>query len=338
MPRRYLGATGMSVSDTALGTMNFGGWGNRDRAETVGMIRQAIVAGINFIDTADVYQSGETEEIVGEALEGRRDEVVIATKFGLPGPAEPNHRGASPRWIRRAVEASLRRLRTDHIDLYQLHRYDWNTGLDETLGALTDLQRAGLIRAFGHSSFPAEKIVEAQWAAERRGHARFLTEQPGYSLINRAVETAVLPTAQRYDMGVLSYSPLANDWLTGRDPADLQRAKLAPAIFDPSTPANANRVQSVQMLVKVAAQAGLSLPHMAIAFVRSHPAITSVIIGPRTPQQLEDLLAASEVVLSNDVLDAIDAIVAPGVEVNPDDSHLTTPPSIADPNQRRRRM
>jgi aryl-alcohol dehydrogenase-like predicted oxidoreductase len=274
MERRYLGATGMSVSDTALGTMNFGGWGNADRAETVGMIRQAIDAGINFIDTADVYQDGATEDIVGEALQGRRDEVVLATKFGLPGASDPNRQGASPRWIRRVLEASLRRLRTGYIDLYQLHRYDWNTGLGETLGALSDLQRAGLIRAFGHSSFPAEKIVEAQWVAQQRGLAGFLTEQPCYSLINRAAEAAVLPTAQRYGMGVLSYGPLANGWLSGRDLADNQRAKLSAELFDTAIPGNARRAEIVDALTKVAEQAGLPLPHMATAFARAHPAIT----------------------------------------------------------------
>ncbi|QOV33244.1 aldo/keto reductase [Streptomyces ferrugineus] len=337
MERRYLGATGMSVSATALGTMNFGGWGNTDRAETVRMIRDAVDAGIDFIDTADVYGAGESEEIVGEALQGRRDEVVLATKFGLPGADHPNHQGASPRWIRRALEASLRRLRTDHVDLFQLHRYDWNTGLAETLGALTDLQRAGLIRAFGHTTFPAEKIVEAQWVAERRGYARFLTEQPLYSIVNRAVETAVLPTAQHYGMGVLSYSPLAHGWLSGRDHADHHRAKLNPPMFDTANPANARRAEIVDALAKVADQVGTSLPQLAHAFVRAHPAITSVIIGPRTPQQLQESIAASDLVLTDDVLDAIDAIVPPGTNVNPADTYNATPPSIADPLQRRRR-
>ncbi|MCZ0997491.1 aldo/keto reductase [Streptomyces mirabilis] len=337
MQRRYLGATGMSVSATALGTMNFGGWGNTDRAETVRMIRDAVDAGIDFIDTSDVYGAGESEVIVGEALQGRRDEVVLATKFGMTGADHPNHQGASPRWIRRALEASLRRLGTDHVDLYQLHRHDWNTGLDETLGTLTDLQQAGLIRAFGHSTFPAEKIVEAQWVAERRGHARFLTEQPPYSIVNRSVETTVLPTAQRYSMGVLSYSPLAHGWLSGRDAADAHRAKLNPPMFDTTNPANARRAEIVDALTKVADQAGIALPQLAHAFVRAHPAVTSVITGPRTPQQLQDTIAASDVVLTDDVLDAIDSIVPPGTDVNPADTYNATPPSIADPQQRRRR-
>jgi aryl-alcohol dehydrogenase-like predicted oxidoreductase len=336
MTRRYLGATGMSVSSTALGTMMFGGWGNTDRAETIRMIHRAIDAGIDVIDTADVYAAGETEEIVGEALQGRRDEVVLATKFGLPNADHPNHQGASARWIRLAVEASLRRLRTDHIDLYQLHRYDWNTGLDETLGALSDLQRGGLIRAFGHSSFPAEKIVEAQWVAERRGHARFQTEQPRYSIVNRGIEAAVLPTVQRYGMGALSYGPLASGWLSGRPVTESHRAQRSPAVFDTSTPENARREQIVSQLQTVADQAGMPLPHLATAFVRAHPAITSVIIGPRTLEQLEDSIAAADVVLGADVLDAIDAIVPPGLDVNPGDMYLTTPPSLLDPAERRR--
>ena len=335
MQQRYLGATGMSVGDTALGTMNFGGWGNPDRAETVSMIRSAIDAGITLIDTADLYGNGESEEIVGEALQGRRDEVVLATKFGLPDAGDPNRRGASPRWIRTAVEASLRRLRTDHLDLFQLHRHDWNTGLDETLGALSDLQRAGLIRAFGHSTFPVEKIVEAQWTAERRGHARFATEQPRYSILNREVERAVLPTAQRYSMGVLTYSPLANGWLSGRELSQNHRATLSPGLFDPANPANAHPIEVVEALSTVAADAGVSLPHLATAFVRSHPAVTAVIIGPRTPQQLQDLVDGADLTLSEDILDAIDEIVAPGTEVLAA-SYLAAPPSITDPRQRRR--
>jgi aryl-alcohol dehydrogenase-like predicted oxidoreductase len=334
--RRYLGTTGISVSATALGTMMFGAWGNADRAETVRMIHRSVDAGLDFIDTADVYASGETEEIVGEALQGRRDEVVLATKFGLPNADHPNHQGASARWIRLAVEASLRRLGTEWIDLYQLHRYDWSTGLDETLGALTDLQHEGKIRAFGHSSFPVEKIVEAQWIAERRGHTRFQTEQPRYSIVNRAIEAAVLPTVQRHGMGALSYGPLASGWLSGRPISDSNRARRTPQVFDTATPENARRAQIVERLQAVADEAGMPLPHLATAFVRSHPAITSVIIGPRTPEQLEDSIAASDLVLTPDVLDAIDAIVPPGTDVNPGDMYLTTPPSLQDASLRRR--
>ena len=334
--RRTLGTTGISVGDTAIGTMMFGAWGNPDHAEAARMINRAIDAGINLVDTADVYAGGETEEIVGEAIQGRRDEVVLATKFGLPNADDPNRQGASGRWIRLALEASLRRLRTDWIDLYQLHRYDWTTGLDETLDTLSALQREGKIRAFGHSSFPAEKIVEAQWVSDRRGHARFQTEQPRYSMVNRAIENAVLPTVQRYGMGSLSYGPLASGWLSGRPLEDSNRAKRTPHVFDTSTPENARRAEIVGRLERVAEDAGMPLPHLATAFVRAHPAITAVIIGPRTPEQLEDSIGAADIVLGDDVLDAIDAIVAPGTDVNPGDMYLTTPPSIADPRARRR--
>ncbi|MDN4596139.1 aldo/keto reductase [Leifsonia virtsii] len=335
MQRRYLGATGISVSDTALGSMNFGGFGNTDRDEVTRMIHTAIDAGINLIDTADRYGDGESERIVGDAIRDRRDQVVLATKFGLPDVQDPNRRGASPRWIRTAVEESLQRLGTDHIDLYQLHRYDWNTDLDETLGALSDLKREGLIRSFGHSMFPAEKIVEAQWVAERRGHARFVTEQARYSILNRRVEASVLPTARRYGMGVLTFSPLANGWLSGRELSENSRARLSPALFDRTTPGNAERWRIVEQLQDVASQAGLTLPHLATAFVRTHPAVTAVIVGPRTPEQLEDLIAASEQTLTGDVLDAVDAIAAPGAETLPAD-YLTDTPALTDPAQRRR--
>lgn len=335
MERRYLGATGISVSATAMGTMNFGGFGNTDRAEVTRMIHTAIDAGITLIDTADRYGNGDSERIVGDAIRDRRDEVVLATKFGLPDVQDPNKRGASPRWIRKAVEASLQRLGTDHIDLYQLHRYDWNTDLDETLGALSDLKHAGLIRAFGHSMFPAEKIVEAQWVADRRTHARFTTEQARYSMLNRRVEASVLPTARRYNMGVLTFSPLANGWLSGRDLAENSRARLSPAMFDRTAPGNAERWHIVEQLQDIASQAGLSLPHLATAFVRSHPAVTAVIIGPRTPEQLDDLIAASEHTLTHDILDAIDAVAAPGTEALPAD-YLTEAPALTDPAQRRR--
>jgi aryl-alcohol dehydrogenase-like predicted oxidoreductase len=335
--RRVLGATGISVGDTALGTMMFGAWGNSDHAEVTAMVHRAVDAGIDLIDTADVYAGGETEEILGAALAGRRDEVVLATKFGFPNTGNPRTEGASPRWIRMALEASLRRLRTDWIDLYQLHRYDWTTGLDETLDTLSALQREGKIRAFGHSSFPAEKIVEAQWTSERRGHARFQTEQPRYSIVNRAIENAVLPTVQRYGMGAITYGPLASGWLSGRPLGSGHRAGWTPHVFNTATPENARRQDVVLRLQQVADEAGMPLPHLATAFVRAHPSVTAVIIGPRTPEQLEDSLAASDVVLGDDVLDAIDEVVAPGTEVNPADMVLTTPPSLLDVRLRRRR-
>jgi aryl-alcohol dehydrogenase-like predicted oxidoreductase len=337
MERRVLGGTGISVSGFALGTMMLGAMGNTDHDESIRMIHTALDAGINFVDTADVYSRGESEEIVGKALAGRRDEVVLATKFGLPVGGEPNRQGASPRWIAQAVEASLRRLGTDYVDLYQLHRPDYSTDLDETLGALSDLIRAGKVRAIGSSTFPADLVVEAQWVAERRGHHRFRTEQPRYSILTRTIEGTVLPAAQRHGMGVLSYGPLSSGWLSGRaDPTRGHRTTTAPQAFDLNVPANRAKLEAVRALSELAAEAGLPLTHLATAFVRSHPAVTSVIIGPRTPEQLGDLLAAADVVLSDGLLDRIDEIVPPGSELNPDDNYLASSPALADPRLRRR--
>jgi aryl-alcohol dehydrogenase-like predicted oxidoreductase len=337
MKRRILGGTGMSVSEFALGAMMFGAMGNTDHGESVRMIHRALDAGINFVDTADVYSGGESEEIVGQALKGRRDDVVLATKFALPMGPDANQRGGSPRWIKRAVEGSLRRLGTDYIDLYQMHRPDWNTDLDETLAALSDLIRAGKVRAIGSSTFPAELIVEAQWAAAQGGHHRFRSEQPRYSILTRVIEGGVLPTAQRHGMGVLTYGPLSSGWLSGRaDPAQGHRAATAPQAFDLTVPANQVRQQAVRDLTKLAAEAGMPLTHLAIAFVLAHPAITSVLIGPRRPEQLEDLLTAADVVLTEEVLDRIDEIVPPGTEINPADNYLAASPAIGDKRLRRR--
>ena len=338
MERRTLGGTGISVSSLTLGTMMLGAMGNPDHDESVRMIHSALEAGINVVDTADVYSTGESEEIVGRALKGRRDEVVLATKFGLPLGPDPDRRGGSPRWIVRAVEASLRRLDTDHIDLYQMHRPDYQTPIDETLSALSDLVHAGKVRAIGCSTFPAELIVEAQWAAERRGTHRFLTEQPRYSIMTRTIEGAVLPTAQRHRMGVLTYGPLHSGWLSGRsDPTTGHRASgRGAAGFDLSLPENQAKPEVARQLADLAAQAGMPLTHLAVAFARAHPAVTSVIIGPRRPDQLDDLLAGADVVLGDDVLDRIDQIVAPGTEVNRADTAFATPPALEDRRLRRR--
>jgi aryl-alcohol dehydrogenase-like predicted oxidoreductase len=337
MKQRVLGGTGISVSDIALGAMMFGAMGNTDHDESIAMIHTALDAGINLIDTADVYSSGESEEIVGKALKGRRDDVVLATKFGLPRETDPNYQGGSPRWIKRAIEDSLRRLNVDHVDLYQLHRFDPLTDIDETLGALSDLVRSGKVRAIGSSTFPVERIVEAQWVAEKRGHQRFRTEQPRYSIFSRTIEASVLPTAQRYGMGVLSYAPLSSGWLSGRaDPTRGARTARAPQAFDVTLPANKAKLEAVDALTKLAADAGIPLTHLAIAFVRAHPAITAVLIGPRTPSQLDDLLAGADVELTDDVLDRIDEIVAPGTEINAADTMFATPPAIADKRLRRR--
>jgi aryl-alcohol dehydrogenase-like predicted oxidoreductase len=335
---RTLGGTGISVSELALGVMMLGAMGNTDHEESIRMIHAALDGGINFVDTADVYSQGESEVITGRALKGRRDRVVLATKFGFPMGSDANEAGGSPRWIAQAVENSLRRLDTDYIDLYQMHRPDRKTDLDETLSALSDLVHSGKVRAIGCSTFPAELIVESQWVAERRGHRRFMTEQPRYSIFNRTIEGAVLPVAQDYGMGVLTYGPLASGWLSGReDPTRGHRSSGAGARgFDLSVPGNQAKLEALGELTKLARDAGLPLTHLATAFVRAHPAVTSVLIGPRTPEQLDDLLAGADVALDVDVLDRIDEIVPPGSELNPADNYFATHPAVEDKRLRRR--
>jgi aryl-alcohol dehydrogenase-like predicted oxidoreductase len=321
---RPLGRTGVQVSKLCLGTMMFGAWGNADHDDSVRIIHRALDAGINFVDTADVYSAGESEEIVGKALNGRRDDVVLATKFFMPMGEDPNRRGGSRRWIIQAVEGSLRRLGTDWIDLYQVHRPDPGTDIDETLGALTDLVQQGKVRYIGSSSYSAGEIVEAQWAARDRRRERFRTEQPPYSLLVRGIELDVLPTAARHGMGILTYSPLAGGWLSGRWDADATptspaRRRLA-ARFDMSRPENQRKLEATQALAEVAGDAGVSLLELAIAFVVNHPAVTSAIIGPRTIEQLDGQMPAADVALDAAVLDRIDEIVRPGVNINPADT------------------
>jgi aryl-alcohol dehydrogenase-like predicted oxidoreductase len=336
MEYRVLGSTGVRVSSLCLGTMMFGAWGNRDRGEGVRAIREAIDGGINIVDTADVYSGGESEEIVGEALEGRRDGVVLATKVHGPMGDGQNDRGNSRLWIMREVENSLRRLRTDHIDLYQIHRLDPDTRIDETLSALTDLVRQGKVRYLGSSTFPAADIVEAQWVADRGHLERFVCEQPPYSILVRGIEADVLPVARRYDMGVIVWSPLAGGWLTGKyrrgvepDPESRAgRARERPATaarFDLSRPSNQRKLEIVDRLREIAEGAGVSMTRMAIAFTLAHPAVTSAIVGPRTVAQLQDLLAGADVRLDEETLDAIDEVVAPGTVFEDADRGWTSP-------------
>jgi aryl-alcohol dehydrogenase-like predicted oxidoreductase len=348
MEYRSLGRTGMQVSPLCLGAMMFGAWGEPDHDVSIKIINRALDAGINFIDTADVYSQGESEEIVGKALAGgRRDDVILATKVHaqmgvqLGEQGDPNKRGNSRRWIIREVENSLRRLQTDWIDLYQIHRPDPATDVEETLGALTDLQRQGKIRVFGSSTYPAHEIVEAQWVAERRGLGRFMTEQPPYSILVRGIEADVLPTAEKYGMGVIPWSPLAGGWLTGRyrkgqDVPESHRAQRIPGRYDLSNPGNRAKLDAAEELALVAEDAGLSLVHLALAFTLAHPAVTAPIIGPRTMEQLESQLGAVDITLSDDVLDRIDKIVPPGVTLNRDDSGYL-PPALREPSLRRRR-
>ena len=330
MDYRALGRTGVEVSPLCLGAMMFGDWGNKDHDESVRIIHRALDAGINFIDTADVYSRGESEEIVGKALRGRRDDVVLATKAHSAMGKDPNMSGNSRRWIVREVEASLRRLNTDWIDLYQIHRPEADTDIDETLGALTDLVRQGKVRHIGSSTFPPSRIVEAQWVARERNRERFVCEQPPYSMLVRAVENDVLPTCRRHGMGVIPWSPLAGGWLSGRWRKGAQapgsmRADRIPARYDLSIPANQRKLEAVEALAQVADEAGLTLIQLAIAFVVNHPAVTAAIIGPRTMEHLESQLAAADVRLDAALLDRIDEIVPPGTNVNPDDGGWQNP-------------
>jgi aryl-alcohol dehydrogenase-like predicted oxidoreductase len=340
MELRTLGHTGVKVSPLCLGAMMFGEWGNPDHDDSIRIIHRALDAGINFIDTADVYSRGESEQIVGKALAGgRRDNVVLATKVHGTMGDDPNEFGNSRRWIVREVENSLRRLQTDWIDLYQIHRPEADTDIDETLGALSDLVHSGKVRYVGSSTFPASQIVEAQWTAERRGRERFISEQPPYSMLIRAVENDVLPTCQRYGMGVIPWSPLAGGWLTGRyrlgtDLPQSRRAERLPARYDMSLPGNQRKLEAADALAELAEEHGLTLIEMAIAFVIRHPAVSAAIIGPRTMEHLESQLTAADVTLSDEVLDRIDQIVPPGLNINPADGGWDNP-ALA-PKARRR--
>ena len=332
MRYRTLGRTGIKVSPYALGALALGtSIGNPDPDDSVRVIHKALDAGINFIDTSDAY--GESEVVVGEALKGRRDSVVLATKFSRPTSDDPNHQGASRRWIMTAVENSLRRLQTDYIDLYQVHRPDPDTDIEETLSALSDLIHSGKVRTIGTSAMPASDIVEAQWVAERRGLQRFRTDQPPYSILSRGIEREVLPVVQRYGMGTLVWGPLAQGMLTGRvrkgQQNDLRRARLFRHLNDE------RRIDVVEQLVPLADEAGLPMTHLAMAFAIAHPGVTSALIGAHTMEQLDDLLAGIDVALTDEVLDRIDEIVAPGTDVGSlDQAYL--PPALLDPGLRRR--
>jgi aryl-alcohol dehydrogenase-like predicted oxidoreductase len=334
MKYRTLGRTGIQVSPYCLGAMMFGAMGNPDHDDSIRIIHRALDAGINFVDTADAYSHGESEEIVGKALKGRRDDVVLASKVHYPMGEGPNRRGNSRRWIMAEVENSLRRLQTDHLDLYQVHRPDPTVALEETLSALSDLIQCGKVRAIGASSFPASEIVEAQWVAERRGLERFRTEQPPYSIVNRGIEREVLPVCQRYGMGALVWSPLGQGLLTGRfrkgQQTDTHRSGGMPQHF-----ADERKLDVVEELVPLAEKAGLPMTHLAMAFAIAHPGVTSAIIGPRTMEQLDDLLAGVEVTLDDEVLDRIDEIAPPGTDAGPNDVAYT-PPAVSSVSLRRR--
>jgi aryl-alcohol dehydrogenase-like predicted oxidoreductase len=340
MNQRPLARTGVQVTPLCLGAMMFGAWGEPDHDASIRIIHRALDAGINFIDTADVYSRGESEEIVGKALAGgRRDDVVLATKFHGTMGDDPNEAGNSRRWIFRAVEASLQRLQTDWIDLYQVHRWDHWTDHEETLGALSDLVAQGKVRYIGSSTYPAAQIVKAQWAARERNTQRFVCEQPPYSILARGVEADVLPACREHAMGVIAWSPLGGGWLSGRwrkgaEDLTSRRAEMIPQRYDLSIPANKAKLEPADALGALADEAGLTLIDMALAFVLHHPAVTAAIIGPRTLEQLESQLGAADVTLDDALLDRIDEIVAPGTNVNPTDAGWTNP--ALEPAARRR--
>jgi aryl-alcohol dehydrogenase-like predicted oxidoreductase len=328
---RVLGRTGVKVSPLCLGAMMFGSWGNPDHDDCVRIIHRALDAGINFIDTADVYSRGESEEIVGKALAGgRRDDVVLATKVHGDMGERPNQRGNSRRWIVREVEDSLRRLKTDRIDLYQIHRPEHDTDIEETLSALTDLVRAGKVRYIGSSTFPASQIVEAQWVSRERHLERFVSEQPPYSLLARGVESDVLASCLRHGIGVIPWSPLAGGWLSGgyrkgAQAPESSRAGRLPHRFDMALPANQRKLEAADALGELAHEAGITLIELAIAWVINHPAVTAAIIGPRTLEHLESQLRAAEISLDATLLDRIDAIVPPGLTINSADDGFANP-------------
>ncbi|OJY67909.1 MAG: aldo/keto reductase [Sphingobium sp. 66-54] len=342
MELRTLGATGMRVSPLCLGTMMFGALGNSDPGACERIIHRALDGGINFIDTADGYSNGESETIVGRAIRHRRNSLIIATKFYAAMGDDPNMRGASRRWIVRAVEDSLRRLGTDYIDLYQLHRYDVDTDMEEVLFTLTELVRQGKIRQFGSSSFPADRIVESQWVAERRGTLRFRCEQPSYSIFNRDVERFVLPACRRYGMGAITFSPLDGGFLSGRyrGPDELEGdnriayfSRRMRGSFDPQANWVRRKLECAAQLTELAEKIGMTLPQLAVAFAMQHPAVTAAIVGPRTMEQLEGLLPAGTLALSAETLDRIDAIVPPGTSLNP--SHYDLPSATTKAELRR---
>ena len=329
-PTTHLGRTGVEVSRLALGTMMFGDWGNKDHDDSIRIIHRAIDAGINFIDTADIYAFGESEEIVGRAIaqSGKRDDIVLATKFFNGMKKKPNYRGGSRRWIIKAVEDSLHRLRTDYIDLYQMHRPDEHTDIEETLGALDDLVTQGKVRYIGSSTFQPSQVVEAQWAARDRRTARFVTEQPPYSMLARGIEADLLPTTLRHGMGTLVWSPLAGGWLSGKFRAGKElptthRSDRDPGRYDLEIPAIKAKFDAADQLGSLADDLGVPLPHLALAFVLRHPGVTSAIIGPRTMEQLESQLGAATLELDDATLDRIDEIVPPGTNINPEDAGFT---------------
>jgi aryl-alcohol dehydrogenase-like predicted oxidoreductase len=322
---RTLGASGIEVSTIALGTMMFGAWGNTDVDECHRMVDAALDAGITLFDTADMYDNGMSETILGEALRGRRDRVVLATKVGNPMDGDPDRRGLSRRWITQACDDSLRRLGVDHIDLYQMHRPDPETPIEETIMVLGELVAAGKVRAIGTSTFSAAQLTAAQRAAAALGIAAPTSEQPPYSALARGVEAEVLPVCAADDIGVIVWAPLNGGWMTGKyqlgDGDASDRAMRQGEHFDYRDEVMRRaKWSAVEALTALADGAGLTIKQLALGFVLDDPTITSAIIGPRTLPQLIDLLAAGAPALPPGLRDAIDRVIAPGTNINPADA------------------
>lgn len=321
MDYRRLGRTGLKVSPLCLGAMMFGQRGNANHDECVRIIHRAIDAGINFIDTANVYSRGESEKIVGSALRDRRDSVVLATKVHGKMGERPNDQGNSRVHILREVENSLRRLQTDYIDLYQIHRPDPETPIDETLRALDDLVASGKVRYIGSSTFAAWEIVEAHWASDKHDLARFDCEQPPYSIFVRGIEREVLPACKKYGIGVIPWSPLNRGWLAGKyrqgQPIDPEsRVGRNDAFIDsPDSPTGRKKLELVEQLIPMSQELGASLAQYALAWTLANPVITAPIIGPRTMQQLEDNLPALDVKIPQAHLQRIDDLVPLGTDL-----------------------
>lgn len=323
MKYRPFGSTGIVVSELSLGVMNFGAWANQHSGDHEEILARAIEAGVNLIDTADVYSAGESERILGALLAKRsdRDELIIATKFHSQWLGGRNTRGNSRHWVTRAVDASLQRLGLDHIDLYQIHRPEPGTAIDETLGALSDLVRAGKIRYFGTSTFSGHELTEARWTAHDRRHIYPVSEQLPYSILAREAEREVFEVARKYRLGTIVWSPLAGGWLGGRrDGGASTRLQRQPERHASDVPENRIKQEIVAELGRIAQDAGCTLPQFALAFVLANNVVSTVLLGPRTPAQLDELLAAVDLELPAETLARVDELALPGRTINPADT------------------
>ena len=315
MEYRILGRSGVKVAPLCLGTDNFAN--PTPKEESISIINRALDAGINLIDTSNTYAEGECERIIGETLaeNGRRHQVLFATKAYYPVGPGPNDQGNSRLHLMKACEDSLNRLKTDRIDLYQLHRPSFEIPIDETLSALTDLVRQGKVRYIGSSTAPAWKVMEAILVSELKGYARFISEQPPFNLLDRRIENELVPMCQAYNLGILPWSPLAMGVLTGRYtdadtfPPD-SRAKLRGSIY--AERVTAPGIEVGRKFVQLANEHGIQPAQLAVLWVKDQPGITAPLIGPRTLEQLEQFLPVMDMKLDQSLRSACDSLVPPG--------------------------